>query len=222
MIKRLTSLFTAALLLTGCVDEPILLQATNPQFTPPPTAALQMKGTSLAHSSGSGFSTAQAEGFFRQHGGSTVHYYGIVGRVEVKGNKAFIEVYPPKVGLMRKNCTVQELRRRYNGANCRPAEQYSQTTVTCVVDDWVALNQQTGGVILSSLRERQDDFRKWHAIHIEGHLSNLRTREQLVSKYREANLEFGTTGGFQNSKWRYESFIVRGCSVRGYDHQVVR
>lgn len=222
MNKKLFVLLTAAVL-SGCVNEPILLKATNYDFgSAPETASLKLAGISLEARDGWGMTREQSEAFLRNHQGKTVNYFGIVHDLKVRGNNATLEIVPQRTGLMQKDCTVPELIRRYGSKNCKQERTRSFTTVICNINNWAALNQQTQGLLLSNLKTRKTDFTKWDAVHIEGTLANLKPMRREVGFYSSGNdFQFGTGSGFYTKTWAYEAFIVKNCKVRGYDHKVL-
>lgn len=212
-----------SLLLASCQNEPILLKATNYNFgAPPETANLKLDGISLRARDGWGMTKEQAEAFFRTHQGKTVNYFGIVHDIIVKGNQATLEIVPERTGLMQKNCTVQELLRRYGGHNCKQEQTRSFTAVQCIITDWAALNQKTKGLLLGNFKTRNTDFRKWDAVHVQGTLSNLKPKRRKVGFYDGGvDFKFGTGQGFYTKTWQYETFVVKNCQVRGFDHKVL-
>ncbi len=223
MTKRHLSILLSAIALSSCQNEPVLLKALNYDVGPPPqTANLKLNGISMEARGGWGMTAEQGEAFLRQHQRKTVNYYGIVYDIKVRGNRAGIEIVPQRTGSMQQNCTVRELLRRYGGHNCDQEKTRSFTTVICHVDNWAALNQKTQGLLLGNLKTRKDDYKKWDTVHIEGKLTNLKPATRKVGFYDGGvNLQFGTGGGFYTKTWVYEAFIVEGCRVRGFDHQIL-
>ncbi|MFN3225403.1 MAG: hypothetical protein ACE360_04035 [Hyphomicrobiales bacterium] len=212
-------LLAAAITLSACQSDAFLLEALNYDVGPlPETNTLQLAGTSLNTSGNRGMSIEQASAFFGDHRGSTVNYFGIVEDIRIQGNRAELELLPITTSIAKRECEVADLRRRYG---CREQATRSFTTVTCLVHDWPALNQATGGRLLANWRNREADHRNWDSLHVEGTLTLLRPEQRRYGRYRNGNLRFGQLGGLRTVTWSYDSFLIDHCQVRGYDEEIL-
>lgn len=164
----------------------------------------------------------EARNIYATHKGKKANFVGYVYDLELKGNKAYIEIAPVYNAEREIDCRFGASGGLPLLACLKQRRGLFRSSVTCVVNDWSALNAKTGDQIALNNQTRLKLKSSWDHVAIIGTLSNLKTKTRNFSLYRSFGSDpFGAIGGLETISQTYQNFTVTNCKVAIYRNKVL-
>ncbi|WP_075996629.1 hypothetical protein [Salaquimonas pukyongi] len=165
--------------------------------------------------SGFGFKTlAEAKEAADTHKGQKGSVSGYVEDIQVNGNRATLHLLPVRSTELGFRCIGEP---EYARPAClREKRSIYNSSVTCHIDNWAALDNATGNVLLKNLEYHWDHVKAWDHMLVAGIIDDSEQKLKTwttIGTGGGVGAGFGMSGGLGKDGFYYQTIHLKNCRV---------